>query len=163
MNNQHSPDAQPFSDQPSFLYSSTLHTEWVPFTPRHQQGLEDALAIARREVTQPVGAIVGIYGSGKSTLLLTVLRRAIAGGTLAVWEEAAAFIERLVPRDQKVTPQEFSRRVHTWLKDLQDDAAILHEYCCSLEERGHPGIADIVRSAVASPKTHTVVLLDEME
>src|SRR6266540_6081350 len=113
-------------------YSASLDTAWLPFTPYHQQALDLARAIARGESAQPVGAIVGVYGSGKSTLLFTVLRETIARGTFAVWDEAAAFVDRLVSADERVTPQKFAQLVYQWLNNVQNDADIRHQYCCNL-------------------------------
>ena len=144
-------------------YAARVGIEWRNFTPQHARSLENALSIARGDHPVPAGAIVGVYGSGKSTLLLAVLARAIEEGILPVWEEAAAFLDRLVSPNDRVAPHDFVGRTHRWIDSIRTDSEAFANYQSDLERRKLGEIGSAVESALRTPTERTVLLLDEME
>jgi hypothetical protein len=101
-----------------------------------------------------------VYGSGKSTLLLAVLARAVDEGILPVWEEAAAFLDRLVLPDERVPPHDFVARSHRWIENIRTDFA---NYQSDHQRRKLGEIGSAVESALRTPTERTVLLLEEME
>ncbi|MFO0761287.1 MAG: hypothetical protein U0359_32715 [Byssovorax sp.] len=143
--------------------SARLDTEWRPFTPLHEHTLDRARDVAAGSGGPYAGAVVGVYGSGKSTLLFTLLREAPAQGAVAVWEEAAPLIERIVAGDERLLPQTFTARVLGWVAELVRSPAALDRYSHDLAARGHADIAGAVRGQIARGARRVVLLLDELE
>jgi hypothetical protein len=81
-------------------YAADVGISWIDFTPQHARTRELAMSIARGEANVPAGAVVGVYGCGKSTLLFAVLAAVAREGVVPLWEEASAFLDRLVPRGE---------------------------------------------------------------
>ena len=146
--------------------SARLGAEWRSFTPLHEHALDHARDVAAGRDGPYVGAVVGVYGSGKSTLLFTLLREAPEHGAAAVWEEAAPFVDRLVPQGETVLPQTFAARVLAWTAELVASPAALGRYCDDLARRGHADIAAAVRAQIEGAPGGTrrcLLLLDEVE
>src|SRR6266705_354386 len=139
--------------------SARLDTEWVSFTPLHEHTLTSAREIAIGSSGPFAGAFVGVYGSGKSNLAFTLLRESIAAGQWSLWDEAAPFIDRLVPEGTKVLPQEFSARVLAWVRAVTSHSAEQEHYRQDLTRRGHQEIADILLSRESSEAAPQVLLV----
>ncbi len=143
--------------------AARLDTEWRCFTPLHEHALEQARAVAAGATGPYAGAIVGVYGSGKSTLAFTLLREAPSLGAVALWDEAAPFVDRLVPAGDSILPQTFAARVLAWAAELFTSGPALDRYSDELTRRGHPEIARAVRAQVERGARRVVLLLDEVE
>jgi hypothetical protein len=151
------------SDRTARSLAARLDTEWRCFTPLHEHALEQARAVASGAAGPYAGAIVGVYGSGKSTLAFTLLREAPGLGAVALWDEAAPFVDRLVPAGESVLPQTFAARVLAWAAELLASRPALARYSDELARRGHPEIARAVRAQVERGARRVVLLLDEVE
>lgn len=148
---------------PDASYAASIATQWKDFTAQHARGREQALSIALGDHPVPAGAVVGVYGSGKSTLLFMVLAHVGQQGVFPVWEEARAFLDRLVPPTERTSPQDFVARVHKWLSDLRTDPSTFAAYKGDLENRQLGDVAMAVEVALQKPTDRIVLLLDEME
>jgi hypothetical protein len=142
--------------------SADASTPWLDFTDQHEHVRRQACAVALGEDANHTAAIVGVYGSGKSTLLLHLLRSAHELGVVAVWDEAAPFLDRLVPQGTRVRAHEFVRRVHAWTAGLRA-AAGLHAHAAQLAARGRGDVAEWTRSQHPTAERRLVLLIDEME
>lgn len=143
--------------------TARVDTPWIAFTPLAAHTLTTARNVAFGADGPYAAAVVGVYGSGKSTLLFAVLREALAHGLLPVWDEAAAFLERLLPGSDPVLPQEFVARVGDWLDRLGHDSPERELYLSALERRGRGDVAAVLRVAAPAANPGVVLLLDEVE
>lgn len=143
--------------------SARLATEWRSFTPLHEQAIEHARRIAVGDGGPYAAAVVGVYGSGKSTLLFTILREAPGSGTVAIWDEAAPFIERILAGNERVLPQTFAARVLAFTSAVVTDAAARARYLSDLMGRGHREVALAVASAIERGHRRVILILDEVE
>lgn len=143
--------------------SARADTEWIAYTPLAAHTLATARHVTFGADGPFAAAVVGVYGSGKSTLLFTLMREALAKGHLPVWEEAAAFVARLLPDDEAVLPQQFVARVLTWLESVATDSAERAGYLTDLERRGRGDVAAKLRGAQSQDAATVVLLLDEVE
>ncbi|NUQ72060.1 MAG: hypothetical protein HUU21_00575 [Polyangiaceae bacterium] len=138
-------------------------TTWKDFTKQHERVREVACAVAAGRDANHSAAVVGVYGSGKSTLLFHIIQNSRELGISAVWDEAAAFIERLVPSGKRVRAQEFVRLVHEWMHALRAEGGGLHHHSAQLEARGRKDVAEAMRAQGSPGSPRVVLLLDEME
>lgn len=152
--------------------TARVDTPWVAFTPLAAHTLASAQQVAFGADGPFAAAAVGVYGSGKSTLLFAILREALERGALPVWEEAAAFIERLAPPGETLLPQVFVARVRQWLGQLGQDSAERRAYLTDLHQRGRGDVAEkLSQGQGAQPQkavgpsgfTPVVLLIDEVE
>ncbi|MCB9779742.1 MAG: hypothetical protein H6742_14350 [Alphaproteobacteria bacterium] len=143
--------------------SARATTEWRDFTPQHRTVREQALATAMGTGAHHVAAVVGVYGSGKSTLLFDVLRQANAAGHMAIWDESAAFFERVLRNaPDKVRSEDFVRMALTWVRGLRSGSE-LDELREDLSRRGRSDVVDALPSTPTTEQVRVVLLLDEME
>lgn len=140
-----------------------VDTPWISYTPLAAHTLTTARQVAFGTDGPYAAAIVGVYGSGKSTLIFALLREALKIGQLPIWEEAAAFIGRLVADDEVVLPQEFVARVRSWLSQVACDSEQRTSYLADLERRGRGDVAARLRTGTLAADTGVVLLLDEVE
>lgn len=143
--------------------TARVDTPWIAFTPLAAHTLTTARNVAFGADGPYAAAVVGVYGSGKSTLLFAVLREALAHGLLPVWDEAAAFLERMLPGNDQVLPQEFVARVRDWLDRLGGDTEERARYLTALERRGREDVAAVLRLGAKPASQGVVLLLDEVE
>lgn len=143
--------------------AARLDTEWRSFTPLHEHALDQARHVAAGREGPFAGAIVGVYGSGKSTLAFALLREAPSHGAVAIWDEAAPFLDRLVPAGAPVLPQTFAARVLAWIAELLARGPALGRYLACLEGRGHGEIAAAVRAQIDAGAARVLLILDEVE
>ncbi|MCB9749132.1 MAG: hypothetical protein H6713_03895 [Myxococcales bacterium] len=133
----------------------------MDFTEQHRRVRERATAVATGEDPVSTAAVVGVYGSGKSTLLFHLLNTAPASGVVAIWEEAAAFVERLVPAGERVPAHEFAKRVQEWVESVKAGEGMV-ELIDSLAARGRADIGHALARQTELDR-RAVLLLDEME
>jgi hypothetical protein len=147
-----------------YSFSARWDTKWVSFTPLHEHTLTSAREIAIGSSGPFAGAIVGVYGSGKSTLAFTLLQESMEAGQWSIWDEAAPFIDRLVPEGTKVLPQEFAARVRAWVQAITSNSEEQEHYRQDLIRRGHQEIADRLLSRELGERApHVLLVLDEVE
>jgi len=142
-------------------YTAGIDTPWVNFTPLHEQTTLRAQNVAFGVAKPFAGAIVGVYGSGKSALAFQIMQEAGKRSVFAVWEEAAALIDRLVPEGASVLPQEFAGRVREWVAGVSEPGPLRMEYVSTLQRRGHGEIAEKMCAQPSSTKR--ILVLDEVE
>jgi hypothetical protein len=143
--------------------AARLDSEWRSFTPLHEHALDQARHVAAGREGPFAGAIVGVYGSGKSTLAFALLREAPSLGAVAIWDEAAPFLDRLVPAGEPVLPQTFAARVLAWIGEILARGPALGRYLACLEGRGHGAIAAAVRARIDAGAPRVLLILDEVE
>ena len=143
--------------------TARVDSPWVSYTPLAEHTLTVARQVAFGASGPYAAAAVGVYGSGKSTLLFALLRDALAQGHLPVWEEAAAFVARLLPGAEPVLPQQFVERVCAWLQQIATDSTARQAYFADLERRGRGDVAAKLGSVQPSADAIVVLLLDEVE
>ncbi len=141
--------------------AATATSTWLDFTEQHRRVRERAIAVATGEDPVSTAAVVGVYGSGKSTLLFHLLNAAPESGVVAIWEEAAAFVDRLVPAGERVAAHEFAKRVQAWIESVKAGEGMV-ELIDSLAARGRADIAHALARQTELDR-RAVVLLDEME
>ena len=142
--------------------TARVGTEWVSFTPLAEHTLIRARQVAFGDDGPYAAAAIGVYGSGKSTLLFALLREALARGQAPIWDEAAAFIERVLPGDEPVLPQVFVARVRDWVDRVRREPAERDLYLAELGRRGRDDVASLLRTG-GGPDAPVVLLLDEVE